>query len=184
MLAGLWLLIFGFMFLVLAFKTGSNLWRYYKNREIVHLKRIAIIWLTPISFILVLIFLSWMSSLTSVDRAKIIGSYAVDDNFYPGENAVWQKKHYRFEVRPDDTFVLFERLGDGSDRPYFGKITWANEAIEKWSITMEIPHHVVDEHPVLYRERFGFYYVFRTKKFGNMFYRKVGGSEKLTSVSN
>jgi hypothetical protein len=176
MLAGLWLLVFGIIFLVLSYKTVRKFWFYYKDREVKHLKSVTAIWAIPVSFILVIISLSWTLSLTSVDREKIIGSYSVDDRFYPGKNAAWQKKHYRFEIRSDDTFVLFERLGDGSEKPYFGKVSWANEATEKWSVTMDAPHHVIDKHPVLYRERFGFYYVFRTKYFGNMFYRKVDGS--------
>ncbi len=68
---------------------------------------------------------------------------------------------------------LYIRLVDNSEVEYLGKITWANENPEKRSIAMITPHHVVDPHPVLYRERFSYYYVFRTQKFGNMFFRKL-----------
>jgi hypothetical protein len=173
MLAGLWFLILGFVFFILILKTLSNVRCYAKTHEALHLHKTAVLWLVPIIFVSALIFLSWSLSLSSVDRNKIIGNYEVDAQFYPGKNALWQKRHYRFQVRPDNTFVLFERLADSSEKMYVGNITWANEATEKWSISMENDHHIVPRHPILYRERFGFYYVFKTKKYGNMFFRKI-----------
>ena len=85
MLAGLWLLIFGFLFLVLVFKTALNLRAYSETRKIVHLKKVAALWLVPISFVAGILFLSWFLSLTRVDKNKIIGSYEVDTRFYPGK---------------------------------------------------------------------------------------------------
>jgi hypothetical protein len=173
MFAGIWVLLFLFLLIILTAKTLSQLLRYYKTKSNKHLFIVLKIWLLPTSVIATLLMLGWLNSLMHVDRAKIVGTYEVDSNFYPGKNADWQKSHFRFQIKKDDTFILFSRLADKSEKQYIGKVTWANEATEKWSVKMLNQHHVIDHHPVLYRERFGFYYVFRSKSFGNMFFRKV-----------
>ncbi len=173
MLAGLWLLLFVLITLILIYKSVLSLLDYFNSRDLLHLKKVILIWLVPLMFMSVLLSLSWVLSLKKVNKDNIIGHYEVDDRFYPGSHAAWQKNTYRFEVRSGNQFILYVRLADNLEKEYKGDITWANEATEKWSISMVPPHHVVDPHPVLYRERFGFYYVFRTKKFGNMFFRKT-----------
>jgi len=173
MLAGLWFLLFLFIFLSLTVKSISQLLRYYKTKNKTHLFTALKIWLIPASVISILLTLGWLSGLTQVDKLKIIGTYEVDSDFYPGANADWQKRHFRFQIKKDGTFILFSRLADNSEKQYIGSVTWANEATEKWSVKMKNPHHVIDNHPVLYRERFGFYYVFRSQRFGNVFFRKV-----------
>lgn len=173
MLNGLWLILFAFIFLVLISKSVSNFLNYSRSGDNTYIKKLAVMWLVPSLFIVAVVMLSWSLSLTQVNRDRIVGSYEVDDSFYPGSNANWQKKHYRFEVHSDNTFKLYLRLADNSEAEYLGNITWANENPEKWSIAMHDPHHVVDPNPTLYREKFGFYYVFRTQKFGNMFFRKT-----------
>lgn len=99
--------------------------------------------------------------------------YEIDTSFYPGKNANWQKEHFRFQVKQDDTFIFYDRLADNSEREYHGSITWAHQNPEKWSIQMNESHHVIDPHPVLYRNQKQIYYVFRSKLFGNMFFRKA-----------
>ena len=179
MLAIIWVLIFGVIVFFLVLRTLFNLRNDSKNNEVEYVKKPSVIWIviwvTTVIFISFFVLSSWFFSLTTVNKSKIIGRYEVDTTFYPGVNANWQQQHYRFEVRPHSQFAFFERLADGSEKMYLGNITWANEKTEKWSISMDIDHHVVPLHPVLYRERFGFYYVFKTKKYGNMFFRKVSG---------
>jgi hypothetical protein len=173
MFAGIWILMFLFLFITMTVKTISQLIRYYKTKNNTHLFAVLKIWLLPTSVISILLILGWLNSLTLVDKDKIVGIYEIDNEFYPGKNADWQKSHFRFQIKEDSTFILFSRLADKSEKQYIGKISWANEATEKWSVKMLNPHHVIDNHPVLYREKFGFYYVFRSKRFGNMFFRKV-----------
>jgi hypothetical protein len=169
MLAGIWLLLL--LFLII--KTLSQLLRYFKTKNKKHLFTVIKIWFIPISIISILLMLAWLNGLTLVDKDRIVGTYEVDSDFYPGKNADWQKNHFRFKIQKDGKFILFSRLANKSEKEYFGEISWANEAPEKWSVKMLNPHHIIDKHPVLYREKFGFYYVFRSKRFGNVFFRKV-----------
>ena len=147
--------------------------RYRQTKNIFHIKKIAIIWLTPVVFFGSIIFVLWLNKPIPITKDRILGSYEIDTSFYPGANSQWQKKYFRFEVTNDDHFVLYERQEDNSEREYLGKVLWDMGPPSKWSIKMEAPHHVVDEHPVLYRSNKRFYYVFNSKRFGNMFFRKV-----------
>lgn len=174
MLAIVWIFFFGSLLIILAIHTISHLWKLYRTRDSYHLKQIALIWCVPFLFFGSLFFVSWYLSPVQISKGSIVGCYEVDDRFYSGPNAQWQKKHFRFEVTSKNTFVLYERLADQTDKPFVGQVNWANQRPERWSVTMKTPHHVVDRHPTLYRQQSGFYYVFRTKKFGNMFFKRIG----------
>ncbi|NQZ90183.1 MAG: hypothetical protein HRT54_21685 [Colwellia sp.] len=165
----LWLPIFLWMIVL----TIKYLWHFYKTKNKQFLYKFSVLWLTPICFISLLMLFAWFNGLTHVDKQRIVGSYEVDTKFYPGKNANWQKEHFRFEITEDNKFYLFVRLADKSENVYQGYVKWANETPEKWSITMDNPYHIIDKHPVLYRSKFDYYYVFRTQKFGNMFFSKV-----------
>ena len=151
--------------LVLAF-------RYKQTKNIFHLKKIAIIWLTPAVFLGSIIFILWLKKPIPITKERIIGSYEIDTNFYPGANSQWQKENFRFEVTANSQFVLYEKQKDNSERKYLGEIAWDMAPPAKWSIKMTEPHQVVDAHPELYRSNKRFYYVFKSKRFGNMFFRK------------
>lgn len=176
MLVLLWMLVFSVLLFVLVSGTVLDLLFYYRTRDAYHLKRIAVFWSAPLVFIGATIFLIWWLSPAAVTKDSIVGCYEVDDRFYPGPNARWQKQLFRFEVGTDNSFVLYERLADGTDKPFFGHVSWANDSPEKWSIRMRTPHPVAVKYPLLYRQQHGFYYVFRTKAFGNMFFRRMGDS--------
>ena len=176
MLAILWIFFIGLVLLTLLARTISDLWLFYRSRDTAHLTHLARVWSLPLLLIGAPIFLLWFTSPVAVTKDSIVGCYQVDDRFYPGPNARWQKQLFRFEVTADNRFVLYERLADGIDKPFVGTIRWANESPEKWSIRMQTPHPVAVNYPLLYRQPHGFYYVFRTKAFGNMFFRRVGDS--------
>ncbi len=173
------------LILVSLINTVVQLCLYAKHRDPRRLKNIGLTWLipvAPISLIAFLCLVGWFNSKTEVKRDRIIGDYVIDTKFYPGENAKWQKKHYRFTVFPNSTLIFYERLDDGTEKKYRGDITWANEGVEKFSVKMRDTQALVDPHPVLYRDRFGFHYVFRTKVYGDMFYTKVGRLFRMGKV--
>ena len=176
MLAIVWILFFLILLVILVSHTVVSIWQYFKKRDSYYLKRILLVWSIPLIFFGVLAFLAWVSSPVQVTKDTIVGCYEIDDSFYNGPNAQWQKKHFRFEVKDNDTFIFYERLADQTDKPFKGKLKWANGHPEKWSVTMQDRHHVVNKYPTLYRGQSGFYYVLRSAKFGNMFFRKIGNS--------
>ncbi len=116
---------------------------------------------------------------SKVNRGKIIGEYHIDTTFFPGENATWQKKHFRFVINDNDEFIFYSRLKDGNELQYLGEVSWryGRNRADRWSLNMSKSHHVIDPSPTLYRGKGKFYYVFKSKHFGNMFFRKIGGIE-------
>ena len=129
---------------------------------------------------LIVIFIIYQSNYGRITFSKehVIGSYQIDTNFYPGKNADWQNEHFRFEITADDKFVLYERLKDGSERQYVNDVKWNYGPPYHWSLNIVNGHHVIDPQPLLIRSLNNrrFYYVFKSEKFGNMFFRKVKDS--------
>ncbi len=112
-----------------------------------------------------------------ITKSRIVGIYTIDDSFYPGKNAEWQKALYSFEITSDDKFIFREKLADSSFRTTLGTVHYyRNSSPILFRIVLSDPHPLVDEYPSLYRGNRKFYYVFESK-FGNMFYRKSDGND-------
>lgn len=150
------------------------LYRYAKTKNNRYLKYAAGIWSLPLLLVLGIAVLYLVNRPVTLSKERIIGQYEIDTNFYPGANADWQKAHYRFEITDKDEFILYEKLADGSERQHRNQIRWSEGPPYKWSIVITEDHHVIDRSPTLYRTMNSrkFYYVFESKKFGNMFFRK------------
>lgn len=107
-------------------------------------------------------------------KQSIIGEYRIDTTFYPGKNASWQYKHYKFYITKTDS-ILFVVMND-NDEPfkiYSHKIAYSNTRNKLWSIIADSTNKVISNQPILFRGHDNFYYVFKTKPFGNMFFRKT-----------
>ena len=165
--------IFGFLFFLLfVILVGVfsliSIWKYVQTREVIYLKKLGVIWILPSILLGLALYAHY-----PITKERVIGLYEIDDNFYPGEHADWQKKHFSFEITKDDDFLFYERLKDGSTKLARGKIDWYRRSAPMlYRIVMEQDHPLIDEYPSLYRGNRKFYYVFESK-FGNMFYRKV-----------
>jgi hypothetical protein len=123
-----------------------------------------------------LVALSEILAPMKVEREDVIGTYRVDRKMFPGPNADWQHEHFTLEINEEGTVSLRSKDINGiwhtSTRP-FTPVYYVNY---RWRFPTEgdsTAHHVLANTPALYRERWGFYYVFRSPRFGNMFFRKV-----------
>ena len=108
-----------------------------------------------------------------LNKGDIIGIYKIDESFYPGKNAKWQREHFWFEITDKEELILHEILDDGYSVTLHGKVKWINGRPEMWSVKMEENHHLFSSDPTLYRGPSKFYYVLNSSKFGNMFFRKI-----------
>ena len=145
-----------------------NVWKYVKTRKAIFLKILMAVWVFPAILIVLALYNHY-----PITKERIVGLYEIDENFYPGENAAWQKQHFSFEITIDNEFLFYERLKDGTTKTVRGKIDWYRRSPPMlYRIVMEHEHPLIDEYPALYRGNRKFYYVFESK-FGNMFYRKV-----------
>ncbi|MGB3798838.1 MAG: hypothetical protein WA952_03425 [Lewinella sp.] len=123
-----------------------------------------------------LLVLKWALSKVILDREDIYGTYRVDRDFYPGRQADWQHDHYELTINPLGTITLRERYDGGGTATFSGtyQLKEGYASAPRLQLTNDYPiHHVVSENPTLYRETWGFYYVFRSPRYGNMFFRKV-----------
>lgn len=137
-----------------------------------HLKPVFFIWILPVC----LFIYGAINSLKSIDKSDIVGTYEVDKEFYPGSNANWQNSLFSFVINEKDEFYFYEKLADGSFKVIKGKIEfYRNSNPALFRIIVSNPNKLIDVYPVLYRQKFDFYYVFESS-FGNMFYRKVSDS--------
>lgn len=109
----------------------------------------------------------------TINKSDIYGSYIIDREKYKGKNADWQYNHYRFEITKDDEFVLYQIDNEKIVRVFKSKI----EFIEGGSsphikIINQDPHFLLGTEPTLYRNSWDFYYVFSSKSYSSMFFKK------------
>ena len=161
-----------FGFLLILIPTILILIFYLIFKRKIFLKIIVVLW---ISIILLFISGSIFNSKKEIQTKDIYGEYVIDRNKFSGKNADWQYNHYKFEIKNNHEFIFY-RLND------HGKVVNQNkgkiEIIEGFAspririIELVNEDRLIEEEPTLYREIWNFYYVFKTEKFGNMFFKK------------
>ena len=126
-----------------------------------------------ILFILVCI-LQLFTTKRRVEKQDIYGTYVIDRNQYPGPQAEWQYEHYRIKITRDDRLILYHTDGPKVNSTDTVKIKFLEGYVND-RIKLEhdgYVHHILTSHPTLYRQVWSFYYVFRSTKYGNMFFVK------------
>lgn len=161
-----------FLFLLLVVATGLYsivlIWNYIKTKDLSYVKKLSTILILPG----VVIGFSLYSHFP-ITKERVIGTYEIDNRFYPGKNSDWQKDHFFFEITKGNEFIFNEKLKDGSIKTVRGRVEWYRDKPPMlYRIIMDNEHPLIDPTPVLYRGKRKFYYVFESK-FGNMFYRKT-----------
>ncbi len=110
----------------------------------------------------------------NVDKSDIYGEYVIDKSKYSGIQSDWQYDHFRFEITKNNEIIFYETDKERILNIYKGKIGFL-EAYKKPRLVLYfegLKHHIMEEKPTLIREVWGFYYVFHSPKFGNVFFKK------------
>ena len=108
-------------------------------------------------------------------KQDIIGEYRIDKTFYPGKNANWQYKHFKFYITDKDSILFVIMKEKGIPLAFYKhKINFSDGPPDLWKIIADSTHHILKSQPTLYRGHDKFYYVFHSEKYGNMFFRKKG----------
>ena len=124
----------------------------------------------PVFIFVALYFLSWFFQPVRLSPERVVGIYKIDRNFYPGPQADWQHATYTLEIHESHLTIRDVR----TEKEWGYPIEWLYNG--RWKFKNDDPrHHLVAGGPVLYREFFGFYYVFESPLYGNVFYRKKAG---------
>lgn len=148
---------------------------YFVTKRKIFIKLFVGYWLTLVLLFLSLLIVGLVNSPTSVDKDDLYGEYVIDKNMFKGKNADWQSEHFSFEIKENDEFVFFEYYDNGIVK---SKHTGNVEFVEGYAsphlrLSQVNPEHqIFDSEPLLVRNNWNFYYVFKSKKFGNVFFKK------------
>ncbi len=144
----------------------------------VYLKILAYLWVGLIGLGVVLFVIGQIRRTFTekplLTRADYYGSYLVDRTKFPGRQADWQYNHFRFTITADDKVAFHVTEQDSVIETYQGEISTVRPySSERLVMQMEQPtHHILTTNPTVYRRPGGFYLVFYSPKFGNVFFTK------------
>ncbi|MBE9586753.1 hypothetical protein IM792_20050 [Mucilaginibacter sp. JRF] len=107
-------------------------------------------------------------------QSDYYGGYTIDKNFYPGIFADWQYDTFRFEIRQNDSIYFYVTKRERVIRTYKCKIaTVSPYGSARLVIKMDqLGHHILGSDPTVYHGRDGFYLVFNSARYKNMFFVK------------
>lgn len=135
---------------------------------------LALIWCGVVSLIIVAGIAGWLTSDKVLDREDYNGSYVIDRDFFPGKDADWQYNHFGFEIRKNDSIYFHRTEGERIVKTWKGTVkTTTTYRSARLIVEMDTPaHHIVAFNPTTFRSAWGFYLVFSSRVYRNMFFRK------------
>jgi len=116
-------------------------------------------------------------------QKDIIGNYVIDKDKFPGKQADWQYENFRFTITDNDELIFESRIYENNWKVDTIKVSYSSgyydiDKKEYCNRKLRVhsdstSHHIIRDNPTLYRQSFkGFYYVFESEKFGNVFFKK------------
>jgi len=116
-------------------------------------------------------------------QQDIYGTYVIDKDRFPGKQADWQYENFRFKITDHNELIFESLIYDSKWKADTVKVSYSsgyydedkkeycNQKLRVHSDSTS--HHIIRDNPTLYRQSFsGFYYVFESEKFGNVFFKK------------
>lgn len=147
---------------------------YFRKRNPLILWTLAGTWLFFGGFIAVALYPYNRYRPLELHTEDLVGTYQVDTLFYPGKNARWQHKHFQFSITKTDSVILVCKNDEGIPTKilhYHMHKTSSNPPY--WHVQADTVHHLLQNKPTLYRGKKSFYYVLKSPKYGNIFFRKM-----------
>jgi len=170
MLLGLKLII---LILISPFIIGVFLYGLKKKSKLIG-KSILTIYALGSGFILLMFVIGILSKKKVLKKSDFYGEYKIDRDYFSGEQADWQYNNFRFEIKENDSIYFYVTDREKINKIYKGTIsTLVPSKSARLVIKMERrTHHILTTNPTLYREAWGFFMVFNSPKFNNMYFRK------------
>ena len=165
-----------FFIFILVPLTGILLVIWLTSRQQIIGKVIGFIWLGIFALALLSVTIQWLTAKTELDKQDYYGEYIINRDYFYGEQTDWQYNHFRFEITETDSILFFVTEKGKVLKTYRGTIKTSdpkNHHSERLIIEMEKPkHHIMMSNPTTYRSAWGFYLVFNSPKFHNVFFKK------------
>ncbi|MFC6268335.1 hypothetical protein [Frigoriflavimonas asaccharolytica] len=137
-------------------------------------KIVAGCWILLILFFISAGIFNAINSKMNVDKKDIYGNYVIDREMFAGKNANWQYNHFKFKI-DEEEFIFYNMNNDGIVIDSIKrKIIFVNgySSPQLRIFSSDDKSLLIENEPTLYRKSWSFYYVFRSKKYGNMFFKK------------
>jgi len=171
----------GIIFIILPL-TIISLLLWLVSKKAIFGKTILLIWIGIFTLIVFVSVLKIFTDKKELNKNDIYGEYIIDRTKFAGKQSDWQYNHFRFEIKENNTIVFYETENDKILKTYKGTISF-HPAYKRPRLIIHIDtprHHIIEDKPTLYRTIWSFYYVFKSPKFGNIFFKK-GKWENLKS---
>lgn len=119
-------------------------------------------------------FFQWITSPKILTKEDYYDTYHIKRDLFPGKQADWQYNSYNFVIKDNDS-IYFNVVSAGKiSKVYEGKIeTVSPYESARLKLCMDSPtHHILASDPTVYRSPLGFYLVFYSSKYNNVFFEK------------
>ena len=163
-----------FLILISPFIIGLFIYGLKKKSKFIG-KSILTIYTFGIGFIVIMSISGILAKKKVLEKSDFYGEYAIDRNYFSGKQADWQYNNFRFEIKENDSIYFYVTDEEIINETYKGTIsTLAPYKSARLVIEMEKPtNHILTSNPTIYREAWGFFMVFKSPKFNNMYFRKA-----------
>lgn len=147
---------------------------YYFRKKKMYLYSFFTFWSFVVLLFLILSVAEFINSKATVVKDDLYGNYVIDKEMFKGKNATWQYQHFSFLITKDDVFIFYKYSDSGKIKSvYKREVEFVNYASPHLRILNVKPNNqVIESEPLLVRKKWGFFYVFKSHKFGNMFFTK------------
>jgi len=126
----------------------------------------------PISVVGLLLLIKWWFTPVSLTQEDIIGRWEIHRKMYPGENADWQRENFWIEINSEKLIIY-----DNSNKipiTVSATVDWFHSPQYRFRVLTTSPHHLLTSGgPSIYRGYKGYYLVFKSSQYGNMFFEHV-----------
>lgn len=164
----------GFAMLVLLPLSGGLLLLWAISGKSFFGKVLAAVWVGLIILSIVFGIIGYILSDKGLEKEDYYGQYVINRNYFSGKQADWQYDSFRFEIKDNDSIYFYVTEKQKISKIFKGAIsTIKPTASERLVLHMAQPtHHILSDNPTTYRTARGFYLVFNSPKFGNVFFIK------------
>ncbi|MRI63431.1 hypothetical protein EDM00_05435 [Ornithobacterium rhinotracheale] len=129
-------------------------------------------------FLALMIAIAWIVNAftkpINLKKEDYYGEYIIKKDFFKGKQADWQYNHYRFEIKRNDSIYFYITENEKILKTLRGKISTVKPFnSERLVIKMDSSKfHILEDNPTIFRNPKGFYLVFRSSKYYNVFFEK------------
>ena len=144
------------------------------SRKWIFGKTVGLIWLGLLGLAFLSEMIQFLTAKKQLKKDDFYGQYIIDRDYFPGKQTDWQYENFRFEIMDNDSIHFFVTQNDKILKTFKGTITTLKPYnSERLVINMEQPtYHILTTNPTIYRSAWGYYLVFNSPKFGNVFFSK------------